>query len=118
MYWNSGQSDVDPNESDFREDDFDDDVEHVLESPLKKVVIRGYTGFRPNQKYVVSKPGIPSEEEQRLAIGIASGQLSSRPSHDSKGSQYQKVQYICGYLAHILFRKIIVHAKIFGSFAD
>ena len=34
---------------------------HILDSPNKKVAIRGYSGFRPNIQNVVGKPLIPSE---------------------------------------------------------
>mmetsp|Transcript_13655 Transcript_13655/g.22778 ORF Transcript_13655/g.22778 Transcript_13655/m.22778 type:complete len:258 (+) Transcript_13655:92-865(+) len=45
--------------------------EHVLESPNKKLMIRGYTGHRPYLKNLTGEPMIPSEEKQREQLGLA-----------------------------------------------
>lgn len=37
---------------------------HVLESPMKKLMIRGYTGHRPHLQNLCGKPKIPSEDKQ------------------------------------------------------
>ena len=44
--------------------------QHILESPSKKVVIRGYTGHRPNLKNLVGEPLIPSESKQLSMLGL------------------------------------------------
>ena len=44
---------------------------HVLECPLKKMMIRGYTGDRPKLKDLVGEPFIPSEEKQMRLFGMA-----------------------------------------------
>jgi len=38
--------------------------DHVLEVPLKKIVIRGYSGFRPNSQELFGVPRIPSIASQ------------------------------------------------------
>jgi hypothetical protein len=43
----------------------DDESIHILESPLKKLMIRGYTGHRSKLKNLVGEPFIPSEERQQ-----------------------------------------------------
>lgn len=37
---------------------------HVLDQPLKKVVIRGYSGFLPQTRQICGSPSIPSEKQQ------------------------------------------------------
>jgi EF-hand domain pair len=37
---------------------------HILDDQTKKIAIRGYTGFRPNQGTVIGVPILPSVEEQ------------------------------------------------------
>ena len=44
--------------------------QHILDSPSKKVVIRGYTGHRPNLKNLVGEPLIPSESKQLMVLGL------------------------------------------------
>lgn len=44
--------------------------EHILESPNKKLMIRGYTGHRPYLKNLCGEPLIPSEEKQRQRLGL------------------------------------------------
>ena len=44
--------------------------EHVLESPNKKLMIRGYTGHRPYLKNLCGEPLIPSEQKQRAKLGL------------------------------------------------
>ncbi len=44
------------------------DKNHALEVSIKKVAIRGYTGFRPLAKGVISAPAIPSIHDQLKAI--------------------------------------------------
>jgi len=39
---------------------------HVLDSPIRKVKIRGYSGFLPNTKNIVGIPIIPNEDKQLL----------------------------------------------------
>ena len=38
--------------------------EHILDSPVRKMMIRGYTGHRPKLKNLVGEPLVPSEEKQ------------------------------------------------------
>lgn len=54
--------------------------EHILESPNKKLMIRGYTGHRPFLKNVCGEPLIPSEEKQRTKLGLN----SSTTQHDGE----------------------------------
>ncbi|KAJ1423734.1 hypothetical protein B484DRAFT_398545 [Ochromonadaceae sp. CCMP2298] len=49
------------------------DEEHVLDSPSKKLMIRGYTGHRPFLRDLCGEPLIPSEEKQRHALGMDLG---------------------------------------------
>mmetsp|Transcript_2747 Transcript_2747/g.5898 ORF Transcript_2747/g.5898 Transcript_2747/m.5898 type:complete len:268 (-) Transcript_2747:123-926(-) len=51
------------------------DEEHVLDSPSKKLMIRGYTGHRPFLRDLCGEPLIPSEEKQRQALGMDTGDL-------------------------------------------
>jgi Ca2+-binding EF-hand superfamily protein len=37
---------------------------YVLDMPMRRIVIRGYTGFIPNSYQVIGAPAIPSEEKQ------------------------------------------------------
>jgi hypothetical protein len=48
----------------------DGEEEHVLESPNKKLMIRGYTGHRPYLKNLCGEPLIPSEDKQRQRLGL------------------------------------------------
>lgn len=40
--------------------------EHVLDSPSRKLMIRGYTGHRPFRRSVIGEPEVPCEEKQLL----------------------------------------------------
>lgn len=42
--------------------------EHVLDSPSKLLMIRGYTGHRPHLKNLCGEPMIPSEEKQQRQL--------------------------------------------------
>lgn len=44
------------------------DDNHVLDAKLRRVPIRGYTGFRPQSRGILGVPTIPSVEEQLKAL--------------------------------------------------
>eukprot|EP01038_Epipyxis_sp_PR26KG_P015918 gene15918-21594_t len=48
---------------------------HVLDSPFKRIAIRGYSGFRPQTLNIIGQPIIPSEEKQldSLSFGNEDG---------------------------------------------
>ena len=48
----------------------DHEEEHILESPTKKLMIRGYTGHRPYLKNLCGEPLIPREEKQLQRLGL------------------------------------------------
>lgn len=61
----------------------EDPSEHILDSPNKKLMIRGYTGFRPHLKNLCGEPLIPSEEKQLEKMGL-----------DTQGFPFQSSQEI------------------------
>jgi hypothetical protein len=63
--------------------------EHILESPLKKMMIRGYTGHRPNLKNVCGEPLVPSEEKQlKQSQTLADSFNEVKPAEFVKGDNF------------------------------
>lgn len=64
--------------------------QHVLESPNKKMMIRGYTGHRPHLKNLCGEPLIPSEEKQLSMLGMteSEGQGDSEEEGPREGDNF------------------------------
>lgn len=56
--------------------------EHILESPNRKLMIRGYTGHRPHLKNLCGEPLIPNEETQKKRLGITESRNNNEEEED------------------------------------
>jgi hypothetical protein len=66
-----------------------DDDEHVLESPMKKFMIRGYTGHRSHLRHLVGEPLIPSEKRQLEISGLIDTEVKEIEREDQVNDNFR-----------------------------
>jgi len=90
---------------------------HVLDEPAKKVAIRGYTGFRPNQGTVIGVPILSSVEEQegkeRCLLGPHESFASKKREAKAKAAQGVNRLHRAGKNMDLLERYTTARMNIF-----